>query len=181
MPTQEILALDKDEQILVDVRRHPIGLIFIYGSTILISVGLLVLLFIVVSQSNQLFNISDEAYGLMAGLLIALTGLFGYIASRIYKSNQLVVTDESIIQVLQFSLLNRQVSQLNIAKVQDVSVDETGLLQTFIGYGTIEIETAGEASNFRFPYAYDANRIAKIIIEAHEDYVQKHPSDSNYI
>ncbi len=96
-----------------------------------------------------------------------------------YKSNQLVVTNENIIQVLQFSLLNRQVSQLNLAKIQDVSVDQVGIIPLFFKYGTIEIETAGEASNFKFTYTENPNRIAKIIIEAHEDYVRRHPAGHN--
>ena len=96
-----------------------------------------------------------------------------------YRSNQLVVTNENIIQVLQFSLFNRQVSQLNLAKIQDVSVDQAGLIQLYFNFGTISIETAGEAYNFNFPFAEDPNKIAKIIIEAHEDYVRRHPAGHN--
>ena len=124
-------------------------------------------------------DLGAAVWGLLFGLVISLVSLFTYIASRVYQSNQLVVTNENIIQVLQFSLFNRQVSQLNLAKIQDVSVDQVGLVQLYFGYGTIEIETAGEAANFKFPYAEDPNRIAKMIIEAHEDYIRRHPAGHN--
>ena len=118
-------------------------------------------------------------WSVLFGMILALVALFTYIGGRVYKSNHLVVTNENIIQVLQFSLFNRQVSQLNLAKIQDVSVDQVGLVQAYFGYGTIEIETAGEASNFKFAYAENPTRVAKIIIEAHEDYIRRHPAGHN--
>ncbi len=180
MPTQEILDIDKNEQVIVDVRRHNIGLMLIYVGGIGSIVTLLVTMYLAIAYGDSFdIEIPAFAYGILFGCLIVLVSLFTYVGSRVYKSNQLVVTNENIIQVLQFSLFNRQVSQLNLAKIQDVSVDQKGIVQTFLNYGTIEIETAGEAANFKFPYAEDPNRIAKIIIEAHEDYLRRHPAGHN--
>lgn len=179
MAMQEILDLDKNEEVLQEIRRHPIGLIGIYGVGGLSILVLLSLLFILVSADTPILNISDLGFALIFGTLSILMILFTYIGVHVYKSNELVLTNENIIQVLQFSLLNRQVSQLNLTKIQDVSVDQTGLLQTFFKYGTIEIETAGEAANFRFPFAPNPNIAAKMIIEAHEDYVRRRGSGSH--
>lgn len=180
MATQEILDIDKNEQVILDVRRHHLGLYVIYTGGLFSVVTLLVVMYLAISMGEDaLFNIEPAVYGVLFGMLIILVGIFTYIGSRVYKSNQLVVTNENIIQVLQFSLFNRQVSQLNLAKIQDVSADQKGLIQTFFGYGTLEIETAGEAANFKFPYAENPNRIAKIIIEAHEDYIRRHPAGHN--
>ncbi len=180
MPTQEILDIDKNEQIIVDIRRHNIGLYVIYAGGIGSIAALLGVMYLAITHGDSLnVDIPSAVYGLGFGLLILLVALLTYVGERVYKSNQLVVTNENIIQVLQFSLLNRQVSQLNLAKIQDVSVDQKGLLQLFFNYGTIEIETAGEAANFKFPYAENPNKIAKIIIEAHEDYIRRHPAGHN--
>ena len=174
MATQQILDLDKNEEVLQEIRRHPIGLIGIYGVGGLSVVTLLVLLFVLVSVDTPILNVSDVGYALIFGTLSVLMMLFTYIGVYVYNRNELVLTNENIIQVLQFSLFNRQVSQLNLTKIQDVSVDQAGLIQTFFKYGTIEIETAGEAANFRFPFAPNPNIAAKMIIEAHEDYVRRH-------
>ena len=108
-----------------------------------------------------------------------LFALFTIIGTWVYKQYRLVVTNENIIQVLQFGLFNQQVSQLNLAKIQDVTVDQAGILPAFFGYGTLDIETAGEQSNFRFKYTTDPNTIAKIIIEAHEDFIKTHHTPSS--
>ncbi len=176
MKTQDILDLDRNEQILHQVRRHPIGLIGIYFTGALSMVVLLAVLYVAVRLETPILNFSDALYGIIFGSLIGLMALFTYVGVYVYTRNELVLTNENIIQVLQFSLLNRQVSQLNLAKVQDVSVDQVGLLAAFFRYGTIEIETAGEASNFRFVLTPDPNMVAKMVIEAHEDYQRRHSS-----
>lgn len=180
MSTHEILDIDKNEQVIIDARRDPIGLYTIYALSIGSVVMILAALFFSVKLGSEVgLDLSAIVWAVLYGAIVMLVSIFSYIGARVYKSNQLVVTNENIIQVLQFSLFNRQVSQLNLAKIQDVSVDQVGIIQTFFGYGTIEIETAGEAANFRFPYAEDPTRIAKIIIEAHEDYIRRHPAGHN--
>ena len=180
MATQEILDIDKNEQIIIDIRRDPIGLYVIYFFGVLSVIGLLTAMFFAIRFGGDIgLDLGAAVWGVIFGLLTLLVSIFTYIGGRVYKSNQLVVTNENIIQVLQFSLFNRQVSQLNLAKIQDVSVDQKGIIQLYFAFGTIEIETAGEAANFKFPFAEDPNRIAKIIIEAHEDYIRRHPAGHN--
>jgi hypothetical protein len=170
MAIYDLLDIDPNENIILDIRRIKFGLYFIYGLSIFIIIMVLALLFVAVGSS--LGEIPASILGTAAALVIVVVAIVAYAAGEVYKGNHLVITNENIIQVLQFSLLNKQVSQLNLAKNQDVSVDQTGLLQTFMKYGTIEIETAGEASNFKFPFVDDPNKAAKIIIEAHEDFVR---------
>lgn len=180
MAVDEILKLDKNEQVIQRIRRHPIGLYGIYTAGLLGSVTVLYLLFIALSSNSSIIgDISTSMAGVTAGVIVLFIMLFTYIGAFVYRSNELVVTNENIIQVLQFSVLSRQVSQLNLAKIQDVSVDQNGLLANLFGYGTIEIETAGEASNFKFVFTSDPNKVAKIVIEAHEDYIRNHPAGHN--
>lgn len=169
----KILGIDPSEKVLHEVRRHPIGLWGIYFTT-----AIVVVIFIVVTyifrdfQSESIaFNFGNFIIPAGAILIILAIGT-SFVAEYIYKSNLLIITNENIIQILRFSLFNTQTSQLNLAKIQDVSVDQQGIIQTFFNYGTIEIETAGEASNFRFPFTPHPNIVAKYIIEAHEDFVK---------
>jgi uncharacterized membrane protein YdbT with pleckstrin-like domain len=172
MIIEQILNLDKDEIILKEIKRHPVGLwgLYIFGiGSIFLLLGLLY--WVLHSNSGNFVELSDAGYVGLFGFLIMLFALFTFVGIHVYTRNELVITNENIIQILQFGLFNRQISQLNLAKVQDVSVDQAGILSTFFGYGTLEIETAGEAANFKFRYAPTPNICAKIIIEAHENYV----------
>ncbi len=172
MVKEAILGLDKNEKVLHEVKRHSVGLIEIWAGT-----GILIVLTLggmVALGAND--GLSDWAV-LFFGAFIFLMVLFGWIGTSIYKSNELILTNENIIQILQFGLFNRQVSQLNLAKIQDVSVDQKGILQNTLSYGVIEIETAGEAANFRFKFTPQPNLVAKLIIEAHEEYMKHHRRD----
>lgn len=180
MATTDILELDKNEQIVLSIKRHPIGLIGLHIMSGVAIVTLLVLLYWSVKNADSMpVQLGEAGYGLLFGFLIFLVSMVALVGAKVYRANELVITNENIIQVLQFSLLNRQTSQINLAKIQDVSVDQIGIIPLFFKYGTIEIETAGEAANFRFKYAADPDRVSKIIIEAHEDYIRQHPAGHN--
>lgn len=180
MPLRELLKLDPNEKIIHEVKRHPIGLWGIYFGTALGVAGMVLLTYFVYNLQGDLqFSLPAWLYVTAFGLVMLSLAAFAVVGTIVYESNELVVTDQNLMQILRYSLFNRQLSQLNLAKIQDVSVDQKGILQTYFNYGTIEVETAGEASNFRFPYAPDPNKAAKIIIEAHEDFVRtssRHPS-----
>ena len=162
--------------------RHPIGLYAYYIFSGLIIVSLLVGLFFSVSTDQQLGgDIPQSIYIGGFSFVIFVVLLFSYVGVYVYKRNELIVTNENILQILQFGLFNQQVSQLNLAKIQDVSVDRAGILQTYFNYGTLVIETAGEASNYNFKYTPDPSRVAKVIIEAHEDFIKQYQGTTRNI
>lgn len=170
---QTILGIDENEIVLKEVKRHPIGLYEIYFVTAFVFMAVLLALFVVVRQ--QVFELTAGTESLLA-ISFILVGFFvligGWIAAHVYKGNELVITNENVVQILREGLFDRKVSQLNLAKVQDVTVDQEGVLANVFGYGTISIESAGEAANYRFIYLPDPNAVAKQIIEAHEQYMK---------
>ena len=175
---KELLGIDPDEQVLHEVKRHPFGLFVIYLTGAFVF-ALTVAAAIVLLATDILGDVAGRGLvlsGMAAVLLLVL--LVTYITQMIYKNNELIITNENLVQILQFGLFNRQVSQLNLAKIQDVSVDQVGIIQSGLNFGTIDVETAGEASNFRFPFTPNPNVVAKYIIEAHENYVNNHTSQS---
>lgn len=171
MVKDTILGIDPNEVVLHEIRRHPIGLFVIIGTALLLFSFLLAGVFIVAGSSSDL-GIGDTMLALVAFALGMLIFLLTYIATIIYRTNELIITNENLIQILQASLFDRKVSQLNLSKVQDVTVDQDGILPTMLSYGTVNVETAGEASNYRFLYTPRPHTVAKYIIEAHEQYVR---------
>lgn len=57
-----------------------------------------------------------------------------------------IITTERIIDIEQKSLFNREISEFRIQNVQDVTIDIPGMLATFLKYGNMTIQTAGERS-----------------------------------
>jgi uncharacterized membrane protein YdbT with pleckstrin-like domain len=73
------------------------------------------------------------------------------------------LTTERVICRNQKGLFNRVVSELELAKIQDVTVEQKGLVATFLGYGYIYIQTAGEVERFVFEQVPHPYKTAKMI------------------
>jgi len=167
--------ISKSENVSYIVKRHPIGLVPIY---LFVLVGTLVVLIVfgglINSREDNLINLPDGILGLLMIFLILFIFVAGLIGRSVYWANALMITDENIIQVLRPTLLNQEVAQLNLAKIQDVSVYQKGAFQMAFKYGTVVIETAGEISSYHFAYAPRPNDLAAKIILAHDEYIAKH-------
>ncbi|KND51033.1 MAG: hypothetical protein AB202_01320 [Parcubacteria bacterium C7867-007] len=61
---------------------------------------------------------------------------------------QWIITSTRIVNISQESLFDRRVSSFLLARVQDVTTDVQGIFPTLIGYGTLNVETAGRDEKF---------------------------------
>lgn len=167
-----LLNLDPSEVVLHVIKRHPIGVIFINVLTILGLVINFAVLYYLIRYQDDLGLAGWEVVVSAVFVMFAFFILFaGYVSLFLYTRSKLVITNESVIQVLQQGLFDRKVSQLNLSKVQDVTVDQEGIFSTMFGYGTISIESAGETANYRFKYATQPIKNSKYLVEAHEQYL----------
>lgn len=61
-----------------------------------------------------------------------------------------VITDKRLVNIEQSGLFSRRTSELDFAKVQDITVDIKGFFPTMLNYGDVQVQTAGEEDNFLF-------------------------------
>jgi membrane protein implicated in regulation of membrane protease activity len=54
-----------------------------------------------------------------------------------------IVTNQRLIDIEQRTLFNREIKTLRMETVQDVQVDVEGIIQTFLSFGTLRVQTAG--------------------------------------
>jgi uncharacterized membrane protein YdbT with pleckstrin-like domain len=177
-PTGRVESLTSDETLVADVRRHPIGLLFLYIQLIVGIVVSLVLIIVFLPTITDVFGVNQDTASAVASLFalvtVSLGIIFLIIATRIYKGNQLIVSDKNITQVLQLGLFNRKVSELSMANVEDVTAQQGGILPTIFNYGVLRIETAGEQNNFHFIYCPNPNAYAKAILDSRLEYLARH-------
>lgn len=177
------IEFDQNEQIFLEVRKHPIGLVMTYiiGTFATVVVfGLLVLAPLSYDFSTVGADVGFTGES-MRVILIAL-GLFmtffsvviTAVAAFIYSQNVLLVTSEKIAQQLYLSLFSKKISQLSIADVQDSTVVQNGIFPHLFNYGTVIIETAGEQRNYNFTFAPSPYDVSKALTGAHEADVAKH-------
>ena len=137
--------LETGEHVVTVVHRHPIGIIAIYVETF-VGVAALVGLTMVLAPSF-VSDLSGETYRLfLAGVVVGimLLALILFVATYIYRQSRLIVSNKSLIQILQKGLFIRKISRLSMSNVQDVSAEHNGFLATIFGYGTFTVETAGD-------------------------------------
>jgi uncharacterized membrane protein YdbT with pleckstrin-like domain len=179
-PTQEnnadnpLHVMSPGEQIVCNIKRHPIGMLGIY----IMSGILLLALFAGVAVLPQIatdLSSTDKTYAFITALaLAALILVFTWIAMIIYRGNRWIVTTDSITQIQQTGLFRKQTSQLSLENLEDVTFEQTNLMQTLFNYGTLKAETAGEHSKFQFPFCPRPQKCAVDIIEAHEKFMESY-------
>ena len=176
----ELIEFDKDEELLAEIRKHPIGLFIIYFTGFF--VALVVLAATLVSSrfldSDILETGTDltkfrPALAIIGVLIAAFSVLLTLVAAHLYRSNVVLVTSEKIAQILYPSIFNRKISQLSIGDVQDATVSQKGLLSRLFNYGTITIETAGEQQNLTYTNTPNPYEAAKSIVWAHEQNMKR--------
>ncbi|HZP55328.1 MAG TPA: PH domain-containing protein [Candidatus Saccharimonadales bacterium] len=164
---------EKGEHQLAIVHRHPIGLIFIYLESL---IGILIVIVFFALVTPDIFdNLDKESNRALLGLVVfglAILVFFLFIATFIYQESRLLITDRSLVQIVQRGLFSRKVSRLSFSNVEDVNADQRGILATILNYGTLNIETAGEMENFNFKYTPKPNYYADVIIEARQRYAE---------
>jgi hypothetical protein len=168
--------MQPDEQIICEIKRHPIGMLGIYIASGAILVVLAILAFIV---APGIFG-SDNRGQVLAGaglvfiLVAAAVLIFVLIANIVYWGNHWVVTSDSITQMTQTSLFSKQSSQLSMGNLEDITVEQNGILAQLFKFGVLKAETAGERSKFVFPYCPNPNYYAQKILAAREVFEQVH-------
>jgi len=150
------LNLSRGEYIILAIKRHPIGLVQIWAVVmmLILAMGAVFIYLSNGAESTALFG-SEEAQvagmGIMAALF-ALILLGGIAASWIYESNRFYLTNESVIQEIQFSLFSKHEQTVNLSNIEDASYKQTGILQHLLNYGTIRLSTEGDETTYRFTY-----------------------------
>ncbi|HWT55418.1 MAG TPA: PH domain-containing protein [Candidatus Microsaccharimonas sp.] len=164
-------VMSPGEQIICNIKRHPIGLIGVYA---MCGILLLVLFTVVGILPHFVTNLTttDKMYAFVGAIgLAALILLFAWVAIIVYNGNRWIVTSDSITQIQQTGLFQKQTSQLSLENLEDVTFEQKSLIQSLFNFGTLKVETAGEHSKFQFPFCPSPQKCAVEIIQAHEKYM----------
>lgn len=167
-------SMQPGERNIFEVRRHPIGMIGMYiGAGVL----LVVLAVLIYGFGPALLSSVDSSriysYGSIVFLVAAvLTFLFIAISHKVYWGNRWILTSDSLTQVSQNSLFDKQSSQLSLGNLEDVTAVQNGVVAHMLNFGVLRVETAGERSKFVFPFCPNPNYYAQQILNAREQFEQ---------
>jgi uncharacterized membrane protein YdbT with pleckstrin-like domain len=89
-----------------------------------------------------------------------------------------VVTNDRIINVEQ-RLFSRTISELDLFKIQDVTGQSKGFLETMFDYGNVYVQTAGATERFNFEEVPGPREVASRIIALAEEDRKYHIKESH--
>lgn len=168
-----MLRLNYNENILAVYRRH--WLVLVRDVIALSFVGIFLL-----GAGLFLRNLAPDFFaGYGNKILLWLAVLFYqglwltlFVRFSDYWLDAWIITSERIIDIEQKGLFRREVSEFKLDKIQDVSVNVSGVIQTFFNFGDVHIETAGSTRNFLFKTVTNPQKIKSKILYAHDNYMQ---------
>lgn len=172
------LNLSEGEFVILDIKRHPIGLFLPTGVTIV----LLVAIFAFAGLYPSMYEASASsimpqpmAVFVAAIMLSVLVVLGGAVALWVYLQNQFFMTNEGVIQEIQESLFSRHEQTVSLGSIEDASFRQAGILQTALDYGTIRLSTEGEETTYLFQYAWRPREQVAILNNAIEAFKNGRP------
>jgi len=161
-----MIELEPGEKIVLKVRRHKLGLIF--ESMFLFLFLVLPPLLFWVSERAVVIKGNDLAlFVSLYSLVLLIAWMIFFVIWTRYYLDVLIITDKRIIYVDQKGFFSREVATLNLDKIQDITITISGILATFLDFGTVKIQTAGESTEFIMRDVPEPSKIKSIIYELH--------------
>ena len=111
---------------------------------------------------------------LIASIYVLCVWLFTFLEFTDYYLDTWIVTNERILSTEQKGLFNRVASELHLAAIQDVTSEMRGMIGTFLDFGDVFIQTAGEKGRFHFDNVDHPEKIKEHIIELIEADKKRH-------
>lgn len=171
------LNLSDGEYVLLDIKRHPIGMLAPVVGGGIIAVALIALLIVYPADATMSGLPNFAAVAIIIGMLLLLVGIGTFVAIWVYLQNQFFLTNESVIQEIQTSLFSRREQTVSLGSIEDASFTQHGVLQTMLNYGSIRLSTEGDETTYRFQYVSNPKKQVAVVSNAIESFKNGRPVD----
>ncbi|PIV84108.1 MAG: hypothetical protein COZ28_00810 [Candidatus Moranbacteria bacterium CG_4_10_14_3_um_filter_44_15] len=157
------------ETIILFLRRHWF-IFFMRLLLIIVSVIGLITIYYLFIFLNSNFQESEYYNLLLFGESLATLFIwnFFFILWLDYYLDAWIVTNERIINIEQRGFFVRNISELKLTKIQDVTSEIIGVIPTLLDYGNIYVQTAAEKERFTFYQIPRPNRVKNAIVQLQE-------------
>ena len=166
-----MIELHPDEKIIMYIRRHwfwivleTLGVFLTFALPIIL---VLVLEYFVGFPSLSFFGVSLSS---ISTIIILVWAIFCwvYMAERFtkYSLNFWILTNKRLIESELEKLFDRKISTLELPDIEDITIRENGFLANVIGWGSLQVETAGAVREFTSEDILDPVGVQRAIFDA---------------
>jgi membrane protein YdbS with pleckstrin-like domain len=149
---------DPQEKVILFLRRHPITNVgWILLSIISVFAPLIL-------KNFPLLDFLPARFQVVAILSWYLL-LTGFVFEKFlgWFFNVYIVTDERVVDVDFLNLIYREITDANIDKIQDVTVQVGGVTEALFNYGNVLIQTASELPLIEFDNVPRPDKVSRIL------------------
>lgn len=165
-----MLNLDQNEHVLIEVRKHWFVLSPTTTVLVILALAPAMLSSLIVYFVPIDFSIIKELHMGVFLYCLWLLCLWAYffIQWTNYYLDVWFITEKRIISIEQISIFHRKISNLGLDKIQDVTIEQKGMIQSALKFGDIIVKTAAEGdTGFYLKDAADPDRVREIIFSHH--------------
>ncbi|MFA6028116.1 MAG: PH domain-containing protein [Patescibacteria group bacterium] len=160
-----------DEKVIFLVRRHW-SVIFKFVCRLIIAHFVPIAVFLILYYLLE-WEIPTEGPMYVAMVMVVSTYYLGiwllYIHEYVdYHLDIWVLTNKRVVSIEQEGLFKRTTAELTLNKIQDVSSEIRGKVQTFLNFGNVYVKTASDNQRFVFEEVAKPQEVARIVANAVE-------------
>lgn len=160
-----------DEEVLFVIHRHWLNILISFLPVILMTLFLffgsayLPAVFPGMNDGEigKIFSLGKNVFAMIIWALVFLIWID-------YYFDVWIITTKRIVDIQQKGLFSRRVSEARYNKIQDVSTEVSGILQTFLNYGNVLVQTAAEKEKFAFMQVPDPYGIKNILMKMQKEH-----------
>lgn len=166
------------EKILLVLHRHWFDIVSQF-IIILIMLGALFGSYAFSSRLYESFAAEDyrSLVAFARNLFFMLIWITFFIIWIDYYLDVWIVTDRRVVNIEQKGLFAREVSELELENIQDITSDVHGLIPTFLNYGDLFVQTAAEKERFIFHNIPDPYSVKDLIMNLQKKFEDREENE----
>lgn len=171
-----MIDIEHHEHKIIEVRKHWFDLFyhFLLAATAAILPPIIFSIIEILPVSIQFAGNNGSALLFLYVTWLMFVWLWIFFEWTDYYLDVWIITDQKIINVDQQALFRREISTLQLDKIQDVTVDVKGIVPTALHYGNILVQTAGESREFLMLKIAEPQKVRDTIVHQIEQYNREH-------
>jgi uncharacterized membrane protein YdbT with pleckstrin-like domain len=164
-----MIEIHEGEAVIAELRRH--WFVFVAQAAFLVAfvAAPVLAVFLLEQLAGFVLDPNHEALVIFfSAAWLLLSWIIFFIMWTNFYLDAWFVTDQRIVDIEQWGLFNRQVSECRLDRIQDVTVDVDGIVPTALRFGDVHVQTAGEAREFLLGNVPDPYAVKDIIFRAQD-------------
>jgi hypothetical protein len=159
----------ENEKVYMIIRQHWLALFVKYAViSVMFAFGLALWIYVPRFLGDFFSDEISLAFALFMYLYMLGLLLGTLLVTIFYYLHLQIITDLRMVDVDQLSLFRRNVSEIQIENVEEVTSKSHGFLATLFNYGDITVQTSGSKIEFEFERVAHPEQIKKMILDLYE-------------